>query len=295
LVSGYYQVVADSIKTWNVVDEKGDIISPAEAAVLDSMLAGGTTLVLKAHFLQSLPRLEPLVATLTHLNLSFNELRVFPPQILLLRKLTVLKMRNNPISEIPSRICELQSLRTLCISFNLITTLPTGLYDLRSLTDLDVSYNQISFLSNDVRKLQSLHSLNVEGNQLSGLPCGTLELQELKQIQATNNFMHPLLWAEKLMSQPQQLLDLSAVCMIRHNITQLYGSALPEDVKQLLHTEAVCDCCLRPLFGEGLQIIQSTHEPRFGVRNLPFVFTSCSPTCRDEFLAANCWAVGSVS
>jgi hypothetical protein len=51
LVSGYYQVVADSIKTWNVVDEKGDIISPAEAAVLDSMLAGGTTLVLKVQYL----------------------------------------------------------------------------------------------------------------------------------------------------------------------------------------------------------------------------------------------------
>ena len=36
---------------WGLVDEKADIISLAEAAVLDSMLAGGTALALKVVFL----------------------------------------------------------------------------------------------------------------------------------------------------------------------------------------------------------------------------------------------------
>ena len=69
-----------------------------------------------------------------------------------------------------------------------------------------MSYNRISFLSNDLRKLKSLCVLNVEGNQLSGLPCGILELRDVKQILASNNFMHPLLWAEKSVSQPQVII-----------------------------------------------------------------------------------------
>lgn len=52
------------------------LISPAEVAMLESMLDGGYRLSLKAHFLSSLPFLSPLSLTLTHLNLSFNNLNV---------------------------------------------------------------------------------------------------------------------------------------------------------------------------------------------------------------------------
>ena len=52
------------------------LISPAEVAVLESMMVGGRQLNLKAHFLTQLPDLCPLTATLTYLNVSFNDLRV---------------------------------------------------------------------------------------------------------------------------------------------------------------------------------------------------------------------------
>ena len=52
------------------------LISPAEVAVLESMMEGGRQHNLKAHFLTQLPDLCPLTATLTYLNVSFNDLRV---------------------------------------------------------------------------------------------------------------------------------------------------------------------------------------------------------------------------
>ena len=52
------------------------LISPAEVAVLESMMEGGRELSLKAHFLPHLPDLASLSTTLTHLNVSFNDLRV---------------------------------------------------------------------------------------------------------------------------------------------------------------------------------------------------------------------------
>lgn len=51
-------------------------MSPAEVAILESMMEGGYRLSLKAHFLSSLPLLSPVSLTLTHLNLSFNNLDV---------------------------------------------------------------------------------------------------------------------------------------------------------------------------------------------------------------------------
>jgi hypothetical protein len=61
---------------------KGDVtgvLGLEEVAILESMLYGGTKLSLKAHFLSALPNLVPLSSTLTHLNISFNNLEVHLP------------------------------------------------------------------------------------------------------------------------------------------------------------------------------------------------------------------------
>ena len=63
---------------------------------------GGYMLSLKAHFIPSLPDLSPLSHTLVYLNLSFNDLKVFPSTVLELKQLVCLKMRNNPLKEIPN-------------------------------------------------------------------------------------------------------------------------------------------------------------------------------------------------
>lgn len=41
-----------------------------------------------------------------------------------------------------------------------------------------------------------------------------------------------------------------------------------------------CDCCNGPVFGAGLRLIRAVAMEKFKVKNLPFIFTLCSPTCR---------------
>ena len=83
------------------IAEPDGTATPAELAVIESMLNGGHILSLKAHFISTLPDLSPLSTTLVYLNVSFNDLRTFPLTILSLEQLVCLKMRNNPLKEIP--------------------------------------------------------------------------------------------------------------------------------------------------------------------------------------------------
>ena len=96
------------------------MISPAEAAILESMLSGGSHLSLKAHFVDQLPQLNPLLYTLTSLNLSYNSfvvswcstcnfhfvhrilLKEVPREVVEIESLIFLSMRNNPLKKIPS-------------------------------------------------------------------------------------------------------------------------------------------------------------------------------------------------
>ncbi|XP_078722315.1 leucine-rich repeat-containing protein 63 [Lampetra fluviatilis] len=131
------------------------VISPAELAVLHCLLQGGTTLSLKAHFIDSLPGLSPLMDTLVYLNLSYNNLRSLPHELLELGGLEVLKLRNNPLSGLPQQLAGLSHLHTLVLSFCLFTSLPQSVYNLPNLRMLDVSYNSITSLSEDIKKLRA--------------------------------------------------------------------------------------------------------------------------------------------
>ena len=62
-------------------------ISPSEAAIIESMVNGGSHLSLKAHFVDQLPVLTPLAHTLVSLNLSYNSLKV--SKIIIAAKLEV--------------------------------------------------------------------------------------------------------------------------------------------------------------------------------------------------------------
>ena len=59
-------------------------MSPMEAVVLNAMMMESSMLNLRAHFLDHLPDLSPLVGLLTHLNLSFNDLWVSCNQLTLI-------------------------------------------------------------------------------------------------------------------------------------------------------------------------------------------------------------------
>ncbi|XP_060733205.1 uncharacterized protein LOC132850582 [Tachysurus vachellii] len=151
-------------------------LNPSEHAVVDCLKKGGTVLNLKAHFIHQLPDLSRLISSLTYLNLSFNDFRLFPVELCELYKLEVLMLRGNPIVEIPAEIEKLINLKMLVVSFCKLTALPSQLYNLSSLQHLDVSHNLIGHLSNKIMSLRSLRYLNVEGNLLASLPRGLLRL-----------------------------------------------------------------------------------------------------------------------
>jgi len=255
-------------------------MSPVEAVILNTMMMESSMLNLRAHFLNRLPDLSSLAGLLTHLNLSFNDLWVFPSEILELTNLVSLKLRNNPIKEIPRGIKSLKRLIVFEISFNLLTSLPSSLFQLKHLEMLDLAYNRLSFIPSDIENLRALRELNLEGNQLGALPVGALHLN-LKYLKINNNFMHPLLWRETATNQPQRLGDLSALTVFKAGI-HIKTRNLPPAIKNLLDDYSRCDCCDGPMFGPGVRVIKAP-SVIFGVKNLPFVFNACTQTCRRQF------------
>ncbi|XP_022790288.1 leucine-rich repeat-containing protein 63-like [Stylophora pistillata] len=255
-------------------------MSPMEAVVLNAMMTGSSILNLRAHFLNQLPDMSPLAGMLTHLNLSFNDLWVFPPEILQLVNLVSLKLRNNPIKEIPHGIKQLKRLTVFEMSFNLLTSLPSSLFQLKHLELLDLAYNWLSFIPSDIENLSSLRELNLEGNRLGALPVGALHLR-LKYVRIQNNFTHPLMWRETATNQPQRLGDLAALVVFGQGL-HIKNRDLPPEIKNILESYTRCDCCDGPMFGPGVRLIKAPASI-FGIKNLPFLFNACTQTCRRQF------------
>ncbi|XP_053404310.1 leucine-rich repeat-containing protein 63-like [Mercenaria mercenaria] len=256
------------------------MITPSEIAILDSLIQGGKALSLKAHFISEMPDISPLTRKLVYLNLSFNDFVTFPTAVLEISQLEILKLRNNPLHDLPADIHRLKKLRTLVVSFCMIQSLPIRLFSLVNLDYLDISYNRISFIQNEICQLESLRELNVEGNQLPAMPSGALRL-DLDRLNVKNNFMHPLFWHENTHNEPQRLVDLVLLCIMKSEAGKSHGK-LSETIQRMIVSRSVCDCCGGPLFGPGLRIIRPVTE-LFGIKNLPFMFRACSPKCLKDF------------
>ncbi|XP_002130160.2 uncharacterized protein LOC100180427 [Ciona intestinalis] len=266
-------------------DGAESIITPSELAILNCLIEGGFVLSLKAHFIAEVPDLSPLAQSLIYLNLSFNEFSEFPREVLYCRELQVLKFRDNPLKDIPSDISRLHKLRTLILSFCCISALPVSVFSIKTLEFLDVSYNKLTFLSNEVKNLENLRFLNVEGNELPGLPCGLLKLN-LFRIRVQNNFMSALFWKENSNNNPQRLTDLTSLKLQQSFIqgqTENYLN-LPQTVAHDLSNHNYCDCCRGPMYGPGLRIIRPCSEI-WGIKRIPFIFRSCSPSCYSDFIS----------
>lgn len=71
--------------------------------------------------------------------------------------------------------------------------------------------------------------MNFEGKQLSALLSGVLNLP-LKSLRIENNFIHPLVWNEKIQNQPQKLTHLAALFFSRNNLKE----DITEGIKNIL-------------------------------------------------------------
>ncbi|XP_029936124.1 leucine-rich repeat-containing protein 63 [Myripristis murdjan] len=103
-------------------------ISPSERAVLYCLKQGGKALNLKFHdcsyFIQVLWKGFHSAQTLVCLNLSFNNLSVFPEELYDLVQLAELNMKENPLQQLPAGLQRLVRLRTLVLSSCRIRCLP---------------------------------------------------------------------------------------------------------------------------------------------------------------------------
>ncbi|KAL8588853.1 hypothetical protein ACOMHN_011568 [Nucella lapillus] len=279
--SRYFQDSAVERSHSPFVPPEDGSISPSELAILDSLIAGGTALSLKAHFIDALPDISPLSRTLVYLNLSFNNFKYLPTEILDLWQLEVLKLRDNPLTELPPDIDRLRNLRVFVCSYCLLTALPPGLFALENLQHLCVAYNKLTFLPNEIRFLKKLEELDVEGNMLPALPAGVLQLS-LLAVRVKNNLMHPLFWKEHTRKEIQRLMDLSMLALHQHRLVPKDTSQLPDLVQRMLKMQETCDCCQGPRYGPGLRMIRPVPK-LFGVKHLPIMFRACSPTCFEAF------------
>ncbi|XP_071511291.1 uncharacterized protein [Diadema antillarum] len=278
-VSKYFQGSRRSGEPFDSPNPESQI-NPAELAILECLVNGGVALSLKAHFVSALPQMNPVLKTLTYLNLSFNDFKIIPSIVFEIENLLVLKLRNNPIREVPYEVGNLTRLRTLVLSFCILSDLPPSLFTL-PIKFLDLSYNKLTFLPNEISHLKRLRELNLEGNQIAALPSGMLKLRELKYLRVINNFMHPLFWKENSQNNPQRLSDMAALVCKQEGLDALDG--LQESIRVYLNSYTTCDCCGGPLYGPGLRLIRPCRKI-YGVRQVPFFFIACSPSCRDYFL-----------
>ncbi|XP_074160810.1 leucine-rich repeat-containing protein 63 isoform X2 [Sminthopsis crassicaudata] len=226
---GYYRESTQFLE-----DQK---INLAKIAILKCQEFGRNALSLKGFFINKCPDLSILADQLVYLNLSYNNLSIFPPEVIVLINLQVLIMKNNPIKEIPSTIEELKHLTIFVISFNLLTSLPKGLFTLSELEFLDISYNEIPVIPKEIRYLSSLNYLKLDGNELTTFPPEILKLS-LDKFSLENNFTHPLLWKENSKNDAQTLKDLALLSLSRNQLWKVYQDLTPE-IKQQLNTPGV--------------------------------------------------------
>ncbi|XP_051843268.1 leucine-rich repeat-containing protein 63 isoform X2 [Antechinus flavipes] len=210
-------------------------INLAKIAVLKCQEFGRNALSLKGFFIDKCPDLSILADQLVYLNLSYNNLAIFPPEVIVLINLQVLIMKNNPIKEIPSTIEELKHLTIFVISFNLLTSLPKGLFTLSELEFLDVSYNEILVIPKEIQYLRSLNYLKLDGNELTTFPPEILKLS-LDKFSLENNFTHPLLWKENSKNDAQTLKDLTLLFLSQNELWKVYKDHFSPEIKQQLNT-----------------------------------------------------------
>jgi leucine-rich repeat protein SHOC2 len=147
--------------------EQSELIQVIEQARLDR----SSSLSLNCQWLTSLPSSIGLLADLTNLDLTGNDLRRLPESICNLSRLKCLTVRGNRLIALPQNIGRLTNLTHLDLQGNQITELPTSIGNLLGLKVLNINLNPLT----DLSMLQPL-STRTNGTHViflnTDLPCG---------------------------------------------------------------------------------------------------------------------------
>lgn len=124
---------------------------------------------------------------ITKLDLSNQNLKVFPKEIFELKNLRKLNLSNNQIKEIPKEIENLKLLNTLDLSNNKISGLYSNFFNLKFLKILNFNNNKIKILPRQISNLKLLTNLYLSNNLIKELPSEFYELKKLKELDISRN------------------------------------------------------------------------------------------------------------
>ncbi|KAL0829178.1 hypothetical protein ABMA28_004016 [Loxostege sticticalis] len=239
-----------------------------------------TTLIAKHNQLtnDSLPKsFYSAKTTLRELNLSGNQLNVFPEQVLELSSLKYLYLGGNNIVNIPKDIWKLCSLQILSVGGNQIVEVPDSVGSLRTLQALVLSDNLIEQLPASIANLKQLRSLLLHKNRLKTLPTQIIKLTCLTELSLRDN---PLVvrFVRDMTLEPPSLLELAGRTIKLHGIPIRMGD-IPTTLINYLNA---AQCCVNPKC-RGVYFDNRVEHIKFvdfcGKYRIPLLQYLCSSKC----------------
>lgn len=236
------------------------------------------TLIAKNNHLStaSFPKGMSNLKSLEVLNVSGNQIEIFPPQFTALEKLQVLHMGGNGLKRLPSAIRALTKLQVLYLGGNRLSEIPADVGSLSELTSLVLCDNRLQSLPPTLIRLHRLRSLSLHNNQLSTLPTEIVALN-LVELSLRNN---PLVnrFVQDLVYNPPSLLEMAGR-VIKIERIPYTEEDLPRCLRAYLES---AQRCVNPKC-KGVYFSSRVEQVKFvdfcGKYRLPLLQYLCSPTC----------------
>lgn len=199
-----------------------------------------TNLIAKNNSLtnESLPKNFTHSTVLKEINLSGNNLTVFPEQILDFPNLKFLHLSGNSISNISNNIHRLRSLQLLALGGNKLTEVAAAVGELKVLQVLMLCDNLLESLPPSIANLHNLKSLLLHKNRLRTLPPEIVALRNLHELSLRDN---PLVvqFVSDMTHNPGSLLELAARSIKLNEISVEPGD-IPTDLLSYLDSAHRC-------------------------------------------------------
>lgn len=129
----------------------------------------------------------PQIKTVTHLDLSFNQLTIIPEVVGNFTQLRNLSLAGNKLTIFPDFLGKLTRLRHLDLYENELTIIPEAIGSLAQLQSLSLAGNQLTIIPEAIGNLIGLDRLDLSRNQLTTLPKSIDKLTELERLSLSGN------------------------------------------------------------------------------------------------------------
>ncbi|OAF68334.1 Leucine-rich repeat-containing protein 39 [Intoshia linei] len=203
-----------------------------------------THLDLSFNNIRSLPENMGNLENLRHLNLQKNALKCthpndntcMPETLMKLKKLEYLSLRECNLIHIPQVCFELTSLKTLNLSRNKLTIIPTRIGNFDNLKELNLEETGIDTLPAELAFCQDLSILKLWGNKMTSLPDTLVELKRLKILKinylsfctSVDEYMDTLLKNGKIQSEHLPPVIFDLPSIQELDLTKTHINNLPE-------------------------------------------------------------------